>query len=343
MKENLLEINSLTYRYDSRSIKGIDSVSFELKPNECLCLIGPSGSGKSTALKLIAKVMTPQSGLIRQKSQSVLCYVPQMTELPEDKNVLEILMNEIKEIEDLEKRENQARSVLTLLNITNEVHSRPSEISGGQKQRVIIAKALVKNPTILLLDEPFGHLDEKLRFDLMNELFDLFKSNNISVLWVTHESKEALAFSDKIIVLNHGKIQQVSPPKELYFKPQNFFTAQFMGRTNILPAKVLAETATHLKTKLFSRDLEMIKPEGFETKSHKDLIILIKPELVTINKEGRFNAKIAKQIFQGGHYLTKVLVASEHDLWLYTSDLYTTGQKVSFSINFDKVHALNEF
>jgi ABC-type Fe3+/spermidine/putrescine transport system ATPase subunit len=343
VKENLLKIKDLTYKYDNRSIKGIESISFDLHTSECVGVIGPSGSGKSTALKLIANLLPPQRGTIEQSKDSTLCYVPQMTELPADKTVLEILMDEILEIEDPEKRENQARSVLTLLNITNEINSKTSEISGGQKQRVIIAKALVKNPTILLLDEPFGHLDEKLRFDLMTELFDLFKSNQIAVLWVTHETKEALAFSDKIVVLNHGVIQQISEPKELYFRPQNFFTAQFMGRTNILPTKALVETPTHLRTKLFSRDIELIRPNSFELKDHKDLIVLVKPELINIDPDGRFKAKISKQIFQGGYYLTKILVANEVDLWLYTPERFSVGQNITFSIDLEKIHILNEF
>lgn len=346
MKESILKVQNLTYKYDHRSIKGVESLEFDLKQGECLGLIGPSGSGKSTALKLIANILKPQSGVIEQTSKSNLSYVPQTTELPQNKTVLEILINELSDTDlysDSEKQENQARSVLSLLNITNEINSKVEEISGGQKQRVIIAKALVKNPTILLLDEPFGHLDEKLRFELMIELFELFKVNHIAVLWVTHETKEALAFSDRIMVLNHGKIQQISTPETLYYRPQNFFTAQFMGKTNIIPLKAIEEKDSVVTTKLFSREIELVKPDNFSLKAHKDLILLIKPEFIFLDENGRFKAKVTKQIFQGSHLLTELTVANEFKIWIHTNQNYNFRQKVNFSINLDKVHLLNEF
>ncbi len=344
MKEKLFEVIDLTYKYDARSVKGIDSLNFSLFKSECVSLIGPSGSGKSTALSVIANKLSPQHGEIRFNGEQVLAYVPQLTQLPADKTVLQILKDEITNEVDDEKRENQARTTLALLNITNEINSKTHEISGGQKQRLIIAKALVKNPTIILLDEPFGHLDEKLRFDLMNELFELFKQSGISVLWVTHETSEALAFSSRIIVLNHGKVMQEGPCEEVYEKPKNLFTAQFMGRTNTLVTKVLDSSDKELQTKLFSRDITIPKPKDFNVKDHKDLILLIKPENIKIDDSGRFKGKVHRQIYQGGHFLTQLEVAGEQKIWLYTDKKmrYPHGKKVNFSIDLSLIHALDE-
>jgi len=344
VKENLLKISELTYKYDTRSVKGIDSLSFYLQKNECVSIIGPSGSGKSTALSVIAGLLKPQKGTVDFIGEQVLAYVPQSTELPKDKTVLEILKEEITEELDDEKRENQARTTLALLNITNEINSKTQEISGGQKQRLIIAKALVKNPTIILLDEPFGHLDEKLRFDLMNELFELFKSSGISVLWVTHETSEALAFSTRLLVLNHGKLMQEGTCTDVYERPKNLFTAQFMGRTNTLITKVLDITDEVISTKLFSRDITIPKPSNFHLKDHKDLILLIKPEIIKIEEDGRFKGKVQKQIYQGAHFLTQLEVAGEQKLWLYTDKKtkYPFGKKVNFSIDLSMIHALDE-
>ncbi len=345
MKEKLLKLNSVEYRYDTRSVKGVSNLSFEVQQGECLGLIGPSGSGKSTTLKLIASIITPQKGNIEFLKDHTLCYVPQMTELNNDKTVLEILTEELSHIESAEKKENQARSTLDLLNITNEIHSKISEISGGQKQRVIIAKAMVLNPTVILLDEPFGHLDEKLRFTLMNELFSLFKENNITTIWVTHETKEALAFSDRIAVLNHGSLIQIDSSMKVYERPNSLFTAQFIGRTNIISTKAIKIEDSHIYTKLFSRDIQIPKPsEDFKLKEHMDLIVLIKPEIISIAQEGRFKAKIEKQIYQGDCFLTQIKIANEIKIWTYSpSDKrFTIGQKVAFNINLNKVHCLNE-
>ncbi len=268
-----------------------------------------------------------------------------MTELDHDKTVFEILTEELSHIESPEKRENQARSTLDLLNITNEIHSKIKEISGGQKQRVIIAKAMVLNPTVILLDEPFGHLDEKLRFSLMNELFSLFKENNITTIWVTHETKEALAFSDRIAVLNHGSLIQIDSSKNIYEKPNSLFTAQFIGRTNIISTKAISIEGSEIVTKVFSRDIRIPMPSNnFKLKDHMDLILLIKPEIITIDEKGRFKAKIEKQIYQGDCFLTQIKIANDIKIWTYSSSdkKYTIGQKVAFNINLDKVHCLNE-
>ena len=347
MKENkltpkCLELKDLSFRYDSRSLKGISLLNLSLTENECLCLIGPSGSGKSTTLKLIANLLEPQDGQILKQKDLIISYVPQSSVLPE-KTVLQILMDEISYIDDLEKRENQARTILTLLNITNEVKSKPSEISGGQKQRVIIARALVKNPALIILDEPFGHLDELLRFDLMTELFTLFKENSISILWVTHETKEALAFSDRIAILNHGYLVSIGTPKDLYNRPPNLFTARFMGKTNIFSLKVNEVKDNIIKTQLFSRDVEIPKPNDFKLKAHKDLLTFIKPEFIKIKENGKFLGKLKRIIFQGSHNLILLQVTSEFEIWIYsTPDInLSKNQKITFDIHFDKVHVLD--
>jgi len=342
--KNILEVSNINKRYDQRKMAGITDISFNIKAGKCYSLIGPSGSGKTTTLKVIADLLEKQSGEVQFAADTKVAYVAQTTELPADKTVFKILEEEILDIEDDEKRENQVRSSLSVLGITNEIHSLPKNISGGQRQRVIIAKALVTNPNLILLDEPFSHLDEKLRFSLMQELFSVFKDQNISVLWVTHETKEALSFSDQIIVLNHGIIQQIDSPKDIYQKPNNLFVANFFGQVNLIAAKLVTDSGSDLIINALKKEIVIHRPLGFIAKEHNDVLLVIRPEHIKAQTDGDLRGKLTKVLFQGSHYLVEIQFQGDQTLWAkIPSDLdLKLGQKLAFSIDYHLVYCLNE-
>lgn len=345
MKENLLEVKNLTLHYNTKTTAGISNINFAIKRGECLSLIGPSGSGKTTTLKIIGDQIHNYRGEVKSIGAYKVAYVPQMTELPDGLTVFEILENEIKkEIPDIEKRTNQVRSAIALLNITNEINSKSSEISGGQRQRVIIAKALVKNPSLILLDEPFGHLDEKLRFTLIQELFLIFKEKEISVLWVTHETHESLSFSDRIVLLNHGKVQQIDTPENIYQKPTNMFVAQFFGQTNLVAGKIISYAKDELIVKALKKEFIVHRPQNFKETNHGDTLLVIRPESIKIEEDGDYLGTILDILFQGAHYLLQIKDSSGHTLWAQVSSFekYAVKQKVRFNIIYKNLYSLDE-
>jgi len=274
-----------------------------------------------------------------------VAYVPQTTTLDEDLTTFEIIENEIINIVlDKEKRTNQVRSAIALLNITNEINSKIKEISGGQRQRVIIAKALVKNPNLILLDEPFGHLDEKLRFSLIQELFQIFKEQNISTLWVTHETKEALAFSERVIVLNHGKIQQDDPPENIYYKPFNMFVANFFGHTNLIAGKVESYADSELIIRALKKEFVINRPNSFSETKHKDILLIIRPESVQIDEDGEYKGKVQKIFFHGSYKLITIILNQDYKLWSIVPSSYQlqVNQSLRFNIKYEHIYALDE-
>lgn len=342
--KKLVELNHVTYRYDQRKTDGITNMSLAIKKSECVCLIGPSGSGKSTTAKLIAELIHPQEGSVKFFENVKTAYVPQNTQLPEDKTVMEYLLDSLSYLDDDEKKETLVRTNLLLLNISNETHSPISAISGGQRQRVIIAAALVQNPNLIILDEPFGHLDEKLRGELMEELFSLFKDQSIACLWVTHETKEALSFSDRIILLNFGVVQQDSSSIEIYQQPTNMFTADFFGKNNSILGKLISVSDNDLLINLFNKEIVIPKPEKFKAKDHQDVLLIIRPENINITNDGDFSGKITTQYFQGAFNLLELVLNNGYHMWMYAPGhiRLNKGEKLKFSIEYSKVYCLDE-
>lgn len=339
----LVSIKNLTHRYDKRTTDGIKNISFDLYKGEIFSLIGPSGSGKSTTLKCIASLLSQESGTINFHDDVVISYVDQYPDLDEELSVFENLAVSLREIESDDQIANQIRMTLSQLEITNEINSLVKNISGGQKQRVIIAKALVKNPSILLLDEPFANLDKTLRLSLLEDLFELFKSQSMSVIWVTHNTEEALNYSQRTALLNFGEMQQIDTPENIYFKPSNMFTAQFFGHTNIIATKILDEQSNVLKVDIFSNELIIPKPKNFKVKDHKDVLIVIHPNSIIMDSTSQMIATVEKILFRGSSKLLE-LNYKNRDLWceVNSTNQIKLSQKIAFSFTTSSIHCLDE-
>jgi putative spermidine/putrescine transport system ATP-binding protein len=252
------------------AVRAVDGVSFEVEEGEFFALLGPSGSGKTTCLRLVAGFEQPDAGEILIRGQS-MGRVP-----PYDRNVNTVFqdyalfphMNVLDNVayglmvKGVRRRERyqRAEAMLDLVALAGYGERRPAQLSGGQRQRVALARALVNRPEVLLLDEPLGALDLKLRQQMQGELRALQRQIGITFVFVTHDQDEALGMSDRVAVFNHGRVQQIGTPEEIYEHPATAFVAGFVGASNIVNA-VTAERITG-ERRAFSLRPERIRVNG---------------------------------------------------------------------------------
>ena len=238
---------AVTFQNVSRhfgAVKAVDDVSLEIAPGEFFAMLGPSGSGKTTCLRLIAGFDQPTSGHIEifgETAEGVPPYRRSVNTVFQD-YALFPHMNVLQNVgyglmvkgAARTKREGQAREALALVKLTGMEQRRPAQLSGGQRQRVALARALVNRPKVLLLDEPLGALDLKLREQMQVELKALQKQLGITFVFVTHDQGEALSMADRVAVFNEGKLVQIGTPRDVYEQPQTRFVANFVGSSNVL-------------------------------------------------------------------------------------------------------------
>ena len=231
------------------NFKALDDVSIEIRKGEFFSLLGPSGCGKTTLLRIIAGFDTPDEGVVLLDGKNIL-------PLPPDKRQVNTVFQSYALFPHLSVYENVAfplrlkkipshtldakvREYLHLVQLDAHMDKKPSMLSGGQRQRVAIARALINEPSVLLLDEPLSALDAKLRQNLLVELDHLHDQIGITFIYVTHDQSEALSVSDRIAVMNKGKVLQIGTPYEIYESPATDFVARFIGETNLFPAVVM--------------------------------------------------------------------------------------------------------
>ena len=245
----LIEIRNLAKSFGA--VKAVDGVDLDINPGEFLTLLGPSGSGKTTVLRMIAGFETPDSGSVKLNGKDIT-YLP-----PYERDVntvfqdyalfphMDVISNieyglRVKGVEKKERRE-KALKALDQVRLSGYENRKPNQLSGGQRQRVALARALVNRPSVLLLDEPLGALDLKLRQQMQIELKELQREVGITFIFVTHDQEEALTMSDRIAVFDKGKIQQLDKPSTIYERPSNEFVAGFVGISNLISGKAAEE------------------------------------------------------------------------------------------------------
>ncbi len=238
--KNIIEIEQVQKNFSENNV--ISPLSLEIYSGEFLTILGPSGCGKTTLLRMIAGFEEPSSGVIKLNGEAI-------NSLPPYKRDMNLVfqhyalfphMNVERNIQfglkmkgiSLEEQKVRADEAMRLTQLTEFRNRKPSQLSGGQQQRVAIARAIVNNPKVLLLDEPLGALDFKLRKDLQRELKNLQRELGITFIYVTHDQEEAMSMSDRIVVMNNGKIEQIGTPKEIYQNPASKFVATFIGENN---------------------------------------------------------------------------------------------------------------
>ncbi|MBY0319588.1 MAG: ABC transporter ATP-binding protein [Reyranella sp.] len=261
MTSATIKLDNVTKTFDGR-VLAVDGVTLDIAAGEFFSLLGPSGCGKTTSLRMIAGFERPDSGRVHVAGQDItgvavhkrdMGMVFQSYALFPHRTVAEnvafgLRMREVPK-PDIERR---VKAALAQVALTGLEDRKPGQLSGGQQQRVALARALVVEPPVLLCDEPLGALDRKLRQQMQFELKELQKRLGVTLVFVTHDQEEALAMSDRIAVMNHGKVEQVGAPTEIYERPRTRFVADFIGEINILEESGRARALRPEKIRLVS-------------------------------------------------------------------------------------------
>jgi iron(III) transport system ATP-binding protein len=247
VKDDAIEVVGVSKRFGP--VVALDNVSFSVKAGEMFFLLGPSGCGKTTLLRILAGLETLDSGTIRFAGKDVMSLPPHQRGAPmvfqnyalwPHLNVRENVAFGLVE-RRLSQQEigTKIADVLHLVDLAGLEHRMPAQLSGGQQQRVVLARALVLNPRIILLDEPLSNLDAKLRLEMRDEIAKLHSRTDITFVYVTHDQTEALSLADRMVVLSAGKISALGAPSDLYHRPPNEFCANFLGEANMIAGRVM--------------------------------------------------------------------------------------------------------
>ncbi|MEJ6121674.1 ABC transporter ATP-binding protein [Vibrio sp. 2-Bac 85] len=287
-----LQCTDIVRQFDD--FTAVDQVSFAIKKGSFFSILGPSGCGKTTLLRMLAGFDDPTSGDIFIKGKSVVGVAPnkrpvnmvfQHLALFPNMNVSENIAYGLHR-QGINKVEikHKVEQVLARVNLSGSGEKKIAQLSGGQKQRIAIARCLVLNPDVLLLDEPLGALDLKLREHMKVELKKLQQEFETTFVYITHDQSEALVMSDQVAVMNHGQFQQVGDPQQLYFQPDNAFVAGFVGDSNKWSAKVMDILSDSLQVKTASGlVLQVQKPENKTFIIGSEVEVFIRPEAIHIS------------------------------------------------------------
>ena len=329
-----LELKNINKKFNETV--ALDNIHLEINDGEFFSLLGPSGSGKTTCLKVIGGFEQPDSGNVSLFNENV-------TDIPPFKRNVNTVFQDyalfphmnveenvcyslkIKKIPKIEQ-ESQVEEILSTVKLTGYEKRKPSELSGGQRQRVALARSLINKPKILLLDEPLGALDLKLREQMQIELKNLQRQFQITFIYVTHDQQEALSMSDRIAIFNDGKIEQVDTPDNIYKNPKTAFVADFIGTTSLVSKQLAADLFNY--NSAFS-----IRPENIKINNEQD-------------SKSEFNAKVVVTDiqFQGSYY--KILCKA-NDLTLTalhyvdTQNTFKINLGDSLELSWDKINITN--
>lgn len=344
MLENIIELKNLSKRYDDNQV--LDNLSLDIKKNEFLTLLGPSGCGKTTTLKIIAGFEYADEGKVLFEERDITDIPPherqintvfQKYALFPHMNIYENIAFGLK-IKKLPEDEidKKVKEMLKLVALDGFERRQVESLSGGQQQRVAIARALVNEPKVLLLDEPLGALDLKLRKEMQMELKKIQKKLGITFIFVTHDQEEALTMSDKIIVMNKGKIQQMGTPQDIYNEPENSFVARFIGESNIFDGIMLEDYLVEFcgkKFKCVDKDFE--KNENIEVVIRPEDVKMVEPE------KGMLKGKVTSVLFKGVHY--EIEVNENGRMWiLHNTQSAQVGSELGLDIYPEDIHIMRK-
>lgn len=272
----------------------LSSTDLTVSQGEFITLLGPSGSGKTTLLQIIAGIIAPTNGTIeiggvdatrlhsrdRQLAMVFQNYalVPHMSVFDNIAFPLKIRRHSAAEIQD------KVKKALSSVRLEQFADRKPRQLSGGQQQRVAIARALVYNPSLVLMDEPLGALDKNLRDQLQEEISKLHRELGVTIIYVTHDQQEAMAMSDRVVLMQQGRIEQAATPAELYHRPQTAFAARFLGESNLFCGKVLGNQG-ELSVRLDSGEI-IRAPSTLTLSVGQDVTILVRPEQMQLLGDG---------------------------------------------------------
>ena len=355
----IINLVNVSKEYDETA--AVNDVNLYVKKGEFITFLGPSGCGKTTTLRMIAGFEKPTSGNIYLNGKDI-------TDVPPNKRPINTVFQryalfphlnvfdnvafglklkrfeviytdkngkQIKKIEKLKKSEiaNKVEKALKIVDLEGFEKRNVSTLSGGQQQRIAIARAIVNEPEILLLDEPLGALDLKMRKDMQLELKEMHKKLGITFIYVTHDQEEALTLSDTIVVMKDGVIQQIGTPTDIYNEPKNSFVADFIGESNILSGTMIGDK----KVRFINHTFDCVD----DFKKNEKVDVVVRPEDVVLLDEGQgqVDGKIISSIFKGVHY-EMIMTVGKTEIVIQDTVERKVGEKVSLSISPDSIHIM---
>lgn len=357
-RQNAVEINKVTKNYGA--VVAVQEASIAIRRGEFLTLLGPSGCGKTTLLNMIAGFEAPSTGAISIGGRDVTKVPPHLRDTGmvfqsyalfphmtvSDNVAFGLRMRKVEK----QKIDQEVENALEMVKLGGMGGRRVKQLSGGQQQRVALARSIVIKPSVLLLDEPLSALDKNLRTQMQFELKDLHQKTGLTTVFVTHDQGEALSMSDRIIVMNKGAIQQISPPIELYSRPANSFVASFIGEINRLPAANLRRQGNTAWVD-FENGLKLVLGAD-STRLPTDganVSVFVRPEDISVTEAAapnQVNAKVVSHIYQGTHTVTRVDAEGLGQLELRVSggqiiDRKPAGSPLTISLSLDNAVVLN--
>lgn len=361
MAEKIIELKKVSKIFDGTAV--VDNIDLYIRKGEFVTLLGPSGCGKTTTLRMIAGFEKPDGGEILLNGKDITQIPPYLRpintvfqryalfphlnvydniayglKLKKVKNVyVDKNGKQVVKYEKLSKKtiDEKVSKALKMVDLEEFEKRDVTTLSGGQQQRIAIARAIVNEPHILLLDEPLGALDLKMRQDMQIELKEMHKKLGITFIYVTHDQEEALTMSDTIVVMNDGVIQQIGTPKDIYNEPKNSFVADFIGESNIMSGTIVGNR----KVRFIGHVFDMV--DDFEL--HEKVDVVVRPEdIFIVNKDkGQVNGRIISSVFRGVHYEMTFLVGKTEIIIQDTIER-DVGEEVSIIIKPDDIHIMKK-
>lgn len=360
-EQKIIELIGVSKEFDNTP--AVNNVNLYVKKGEFITFLGPSGCGKTTTLRMIAGFELPTEGKILLNGKDITNLPPhkrpvntvfQRYALFPHLNVYEniayglklqklkvtyedSLGNRFEKIEHYTKEEiaEKVKKALKMVDLEDFEKRSVTTLSGGQQQRIAIARAIVNEPEILLLDEPLGALDLKMRKEMQLELKEMHKKLGITFIYVTHDQEEALTMSDTIVVMKDGKIQQIGTPQDIYNEPKNSFVANFIGESNIFSGTIVGERKVRFMNKVFDCIDDFDKNEKVD--------VVVRPEDVEIVSEekGMVSGVISSCIFKGIHYQMTLMVGRT-EVEIQSTKGYEVGKKVGIIIEAQNIHIMHK-
>ena len=345
MEKEFIHLSHLSKSYDGTIV--LDDLDLRIRENEFMTLLGPSGCGKTTTLRLLGGFELPDQGQIFFDGADI-------TTLPPNERKLNTVFQKYALFPHMSIAENIAfglkiskkskayiedkiKYALKLVNLNGYEKRSVDSLSGGQQQRIAIARAIVNEPKVLLLDEPLGALDLKLRQDMQYELIRLKEELGITFVYVTHDQEEALTMSDTIVVMNQGYIQQMGSPENIYNEPENAFVADFIGDSNIVPGTMIRDELVEI----FGAKFPCVD-KGFG--NNRPVDVVIRPEDIDLLEPGKgsLSGVVTHLIFKGVHYEMEVTTPDGYEWLVHSTDLFPVGKEVDIHVDPFDIQIMNK-
>jgi ABC-type Fe3+/spermidine/putrescine transport system ATPase subunit len=328
----------------------LHGITLDIVPGEFISLLGASGCGKTTLLRIVAGLESATSGSVHIDGQNVT-HLP-----PEDRDIammfqsyallphLSVAENvrfplRMRGIGRREEQVERVKKVLATVQLSHLAERKPRQLSGGQQQRVALARAIVSDPKVLLLDEPLSNLDARLREDMQVELIEIHKRLGLTTVFVTHDQEEALSLSDRIVLLNNGRIEQEGPPAAIYARPATEFASDFLGSANIMPARIEASDEVPVAVLADGQRLQLSKDEP----ARGEVRLALRQEDIGLSEAGgSLAAEVRTRVYLGARSRYVVSLAGQSIRVLASNDVsFDAGDRVMLTVVPDKIRVIS--